>query len=555
VYPWIAKTRHTTAGVGLISPPPHHDIYSIEDLAELIHDLKNANRHARISVKLVAEVGVGTVAAGVAKAHADVVLVSGHDGGTGASPQTSLAHAGLPWELGLAETHQTLVMNNLRSRIAVETDGQLKTGRDVIVAALLGAEEFGFATAPLVATGCIMMRVCHLNTCPAGIATQDPRLREKFAGKPEHVVNFMRFIAMEMRELMAQLGFRSVDEMIGRVDRLEPRKAVNHWKAKGLDFSNLLYQPDSSENTARFKQMEQDHGIDKSLDMTQLLELCKPAIERGEKVEAELPIRNVNRVAGTITGSEVTRKYGAAGLPEDTIQIRFKGSAGQSFGAFLPRGMTFSLEGDANDYLGKGLSGGKLVLFPPKGSTFKSYENIIIGNVALYGATSGEAYIGGMAGERFCVRNSGVHAVVEAVGDHGCEYMTGGRVIVLGAAGRNFAAGMSGGVAYVLDEHGDFGTKVNKEMVDVGPLSEPEEIAAVKAMIERHFGYTKSGRAKQVLDEWNDMVKKFVRVLPRDYSRMLAGIARAHEQGLTGDDAIMVAFEENAKDTARVGGN
>jgi glutamate synthase domain-containing protein 2/glutamate synthase domain-containing protein 1/glutamate synthase domain-containing protein 3 len=555
VYPWIAKTRHTTAGVGLISPPPHHDIYSIEDLAELIHDLKNANRRARISVKLVAEVGVGTVAAGVAKAHADVVLVSGHDGGTGASPQTSLAHAGLPWELGLAETHQTLVMNNLRSRIAVETDGQLKTGRDVIVAALLGAEEFGFATAPLVATGCIMMRVCHLNTCPAGIATQDPRLREKFAGKPEHVVNFMRFIAMEMRELMAQLGFRSIEEMIGRVDRLEPRKAVNHWKAKGLDFSNLLYQPDSGVDTPRFKQMEQDHGLEKSLDMTQLLDLCKAAIENGEKVVAELPIRNVNRVVGTITGSEITRKYGSAGLPEDKIQIRFKGSAGQSFGAFLPRGMTFFLEGDANDYLGKGLSGGKLILFPPAGSTFVSYENIIIGNVALYGATSGEAYIGGMAGERFCVRNSGVHAVVEAVGDHGCEYMTGGRVIVLGPAGRNFGAGMSGGVAYVLDEHGDFHTKVNKEMVDVGPLEEPEEIAAVGAMIERHYGYTKSARAKQVLDNWNDMVKKFVRVLPRDYKRMLACIARAHEQGLTGDDAIMVAFEENAKDTARVGGN
>ncbi|HEY0941295.1 MAG TPA: glutamate synthase large subunit [Steroidobacter sp.] len=555
VYPWIAKTRHTTAGVGLISPPPHHDIYSIEDLAELIHDLKNANRHARISVKLVAEVGVGTVAAGVAKAHADVVLVSGHDGGTGASPQTSLTHAGLPWELGLAETHQTLVMNDLRSRIAVETDGQLKTGRDVVVAALLGAEEFGFATAPLVATGCIMMRVCHLNTCPAGIATQDPRLRERFAGKPEHVVNFMRFIAMEMRELMAQLGFRTVDEMIGRVDRLEPRKAVDHWKARGLDFSNLLYQPDSSENTPRFKQMEQDHGLEKSLDMTQLLEICKPAIERGEKVDAELPIRNVNRVVGTITGSEVTRKYGAAGLPEDTIKIHFKGSAGQSFGAFLPRGMTFYLEGDANDYLGKGLSGGKLILFPPAGSTFTSHENIIIGNVALYGATSGEAYIGGMAGERFCVRNSGVHAVVEAVGDHGCEYMTGGRVIVLGPAGRNFGAGMSGGVAYVLDEHGDFDTKVNKEMVDVGPLEEPEEIAAVGAMIERHYGYTKSGRARQVLDNWNEFVKKFVRVLPRDYSRMLACIARAHEQGLTGDDAIMVAFEENAKDTARVGGN
>jgi glutamate synthase (ferredoxin) len=555
VYPWIAKTRHKTAGVGLISPPPHHDIYSIEDLAELIHDLKNANRHARISVKLVAEVGVGTVAAGVAKAHADVVLISGHDGGTGASPQTSIAHAGLPWELGVAETHQTLVLNNLRSRIAVEADGQLKTGRDVVVAALLGAEEFGFATAPLVATGCIMMRVCHLNTCPAGIATQDPRLREKYAGKPEHVVNFMRFIAMEVREIMAQLGFRSVEEMVGRVDRLEGRKAIDHWKAKGLDFSNLLYQPDVGADTGRFCQMAQDHGLEKSLDLTQLLDLCKPAIERGERVSAELPIRNVHRVVGTITGSEITRKYGAAGLPEDTIRIRFKGSAGQSFGAFMPRGMTFFLEGDANDYVGKGLSGGKLIISPPAGSTFVSYENIIIGNVALYGATSGEAYIGGMAGERFCVRNSGVHAVVEAVGDHGCEYMTGGRVIVLGPAGRNFGAGMSGGVAYVLDESGTFAASVNKEMVDVGPLQEPEEIAAVGAMIERHYGYTKSGRARQVLDNWERMVSRFVRVMPRDYHRMLQSIARAHEQGLSGDDAIMVAFEENAKDLARVGGN
>ncbi|HEX4972975.1 MAG TPA: glutamate synthase large subunit, partial [Steroidobacteraceae bacterium] len=555
VYPWIAKTRHTTAGVGLISPPPHHDIYSIEDLAELIHDLKNANRHARISVKLVAEVGVGTVAAGVAKAHADVVLISGHDGGTGASPQTSIAHAGLPWELGVAETHQTLVLNNLRSRIAVEADGQLKTGRDVVVAALLGAEEFGFATAPLVATGCIMMRVCHLNTCPAGIATQDPRLREKYAGKPEHVVNFMRFIAMEVRELMAQLGFRTVEEMVGRVDRLEGRKAIDHWKAKGLDFSNLLYQPDVGSDTGRYCQMAQDHGLEKSLDLTQLLDLCKPAIERGERVSAELPIRNVHRVVGTITGSEITRKHGAAGLPEDTIRIRFKGSAGQSFGAFTPRGMTFFLEGDANDYVGKGLSGGKLIITPPAGSTFVSYENIIIGNVALYGATSGEAYIGGMAGERFCVRNSGVHAVVEAVGDHGCEYMTGGRVIVLGPAGRNFGAGMSGGVAYVLDEHGTFAASVNKEMVDVGPLEEPEEIAAVGAMIERHYGYTKSGRARQVLDNWDRMVARFVRVMPRDYHRMLQCIARAHEQGLSGDDAIMVAFEENAKDLARVGGN
>ncbi|MGH8453355.1 MAG: glutamate synthase-related protein, partial [Nevskiales bacterium] len=405
VYPWIAKTRLTTAGVGLISPPPHHDIYSIEDLAELIHDLKNSNRDARISVKLVAEVGVGTIAAGVAKAHADVVLISGHDGGTGASPQTSIAHAGLPWELGLAETHQTLVMNNLRSRIAVETDGQLKTGRDVAVAALLGAEEFGFATAPLVAVGCIMMRVCHLNTCPVGVATQDPKLRARFTGKPEHAVNFMRFVAQDLREWMAKLGFRTVEEMIGRVDRLESRKAIAHWKAKGFDFSNILYQPDVGPEVGRFCQIPQDHGLEKSLDVTTLLELCRPAIERGEKVAAELPIRNVNRVVGTITGSAVTRKWGAKGLPEDTVKIHFKGSAGQSFGAFMPKGMTFVLEGDANDYCGKGLSGGKIIVRPPAQSSFVPEENIIVGNVALYGATGGEAYFRGMAGERFAVRN------------------------------------------------------------------------------------------------------------------------------------------------------
>ncbi|MEY4005520.1 MAG: hypothetical protein RLZZ221_1616, partial [Verrucomicrobiota bacterium] len=417
VYPWVAKTRGTTAGVGLISPPPHHDIYSIEDLAELIHDLKNANHRARVSVKLVSEVGVGTVAAGVAKAHADVVLISGYDGGTGASPQTSLQHAGLPWELGLAETHQTLVLNNLRSRIAVETDGQLKTGRDVAIAALLGAEEFGFATAPLVATGCIMMRVCHLNTCPAGVATQDPQLRARFAGKPEHVVNFMRFIAEDLREIMAQLGFRTIDEMVGRTDRLEPRRAISHWKAKGLDFSKILYQPDVGSEVGRYCQVKQDHGIDRSLDMTKLLEICRPAIERGEKVSAELPIRNVNRVTGTITSGEITRKHGAKGLPEDTIRLKFTGSAGQSFGAFVTRGMTLSIEGDANDYFGKGLSGGKLIVYPPAASPFRAEENMIIGNVAFYGASAGEAYIRGLAGERFAVRNSGVDVVVEGVGD------------------------------------------------------------------------------------------------------------------------------------------
>ena len=555
VYPWIAKTRHTTAGVGLISPPPHHDIYSIEDLAELIHDLKNANREARISVKLVSEVGVGTIAAGVAKAHADVVLISGYDGGTGASPQTSITHAGLPWELGLAEAHQTLVLNNLRSRIAVETDGQLKTGRDVAIAALLGAEEFGFATAPLVSVGCIMMRVCHLNTCPVGIATQDPRLREKFTGKPEHVVNFMRFIAEDLRELMAQMGFRTINEMVGRVDRLEPKKAIDHWKARGFDFTDILYRPDLGPEVGRYCQEKQDHGLDESLDITTLLELCKPAIEKGEPVRGTLPLRNVNRVVGTITGSEITKKWGAKGLPEDTVSLVFNGSAGQSFGAFMPSGMTFVIEGDANDYCGKGLSGGKIIVRPPAKSTFAAAENIIIGNVALYGATAGEAYINGMAGERFAVRNSGVDTVVEAVGDHACEYMTGGHVVVLGPTGRNFGAGMSGGIAYVLDENGSFPANINMQMVETEELADPAEITRVRELIERHLRWTDSERARAVLDDWEAKVKRFVKVIPKDFKRMLACIARAHDQGLTGDEAIMVAFEENARDLSRVGGN
>ena len=554
VYPWIAKTRHSTPGVGLISPPPHHDIYSIEDLAELIHDLKNANSQARISVKLVAEIGVGTIAAGVAKAHADVVLISGFDGGTGASPLTSIKHAGIPWELGLAETHQTLVLNKLRSRIVVETDGQLKTGRDVVVAALLGAEEFGFATAPLVALGCVMMRVCHLNTCPAGVATQDPRLRKFFAGKPEHVENFMRFVATEVREIMAQLGFRSINEMIGRVDRLEARKAVEHWKAQGLDYSNILYQPPADPSVGRYCTMSQDHGLDKALDTQMLVKLCAPAIVRGERVRLTLPIRNVNRVVGTITGSEITRRYGMAGLPEDTITVHFKGSAGQSFGAFMPKGMTFLLEGDSNDYVGKGLSGGKIVVFPPHGSTFDPAENIIIGNVAFYGATGGEAYIGGMAGERFCVRNSGVHAVVEAIGDHGCEYMTGGRVVVLGEAGRNFAAGMSGGAAYVMDEKGDFPSRVNGQMVGLEKLEDAQEIEELRQMIQRHFDYTKSRRAFAILSRWEDNLPKFVKVMPKDYKRVLQAMQRVREQGLTGDQAVMAAFEANSRDASRVGG-
>jgi len=554
VYPWIAKVRHTTPGVGLISPPPHHDIYSIEDLAELIHDLKNSNRHARISVKLVAEVGVGTIAAGVAKAHSDVVLISGHDGGTGASPLSSIKHAGIPWELGLAETHQTLVLNNLRSRIYVETDGQLKTGRDVAIAALLGAEEFGFATAPLVAMGCIMMRVCHLNTCPVGVATQDPKLREKFTGDADHVVTFMRFMAQELREIMARLGFRTMNDMVGRTDRLEPSQAVEHWKARGLDFSKILYQPEVGPEVGRYRQIDQDHGLEKSLDMTTLLDLCEPAIERGEKVRAELPIKNVNRVVGTITGGEVTKRWGPNGLPEDTIQIKFDGSAGQSFGAFMPRGMTWILEGDANDYFGKGLSGGKIVILPPKGSTFVPEQNIIIGNVAFYGATSGEAYIRGMAGERFCVRNSGVNAVVEAVGDHGCEYMTGGRVVVLGPTGRNFAAGMSGGIAYVLDETGSFPGNCNMQMVGLEKLDDPDEIEEVWKMIQRHQTYTQSALAAKVLANWSALVPKLVKVMPKDYKRMLQAIKRVSATGLGGDEALMAAFEENAKDLARVGG-
>ncbi len=553
VYPWIAKVRHSTPGVGLISPPPHHDIYSIEDLAELIHDLKNANRNARISVKLVSEVGVGTIAAGVAKAHADVVLISGFDGGTGASPQTSIKHAGLPWELGLAETHQTLVLNNLRSRIAVETDGQLKTGRDVAIAALLGAEEFGFSTAPLVSMGCIMMRVCHLNTCPAGVATQNPELRKNFVGEPEHVENFMKFVAQEVREIMAQLGFRKLEEMVGSTDVLEPKKAVAHWKAKGIDLSKILYQPEVGPDVGRYCQMPQDHGLEKSLDMTVLLDLCAPAIERGEKVKATLPIKNVNRVVGTILGNEITKRH-AAGLPEDTVHLHFQGSAGQSFGAFVPKGVTLELEGDANDYLGKGLSGGKIVLYPPAGSTFVPEENIIAGNVAFYGATGGEAYILGMAGERFCVRNSGVKAVVEAVGDHGCEYMTGGKVVVLGHAGRNFAAGMSGGVAYILDEKGDFATRCNKSMVGLEVLEEAEEIAEVREMIQKHAEYTKSEKAAQVLANWEEMVPKFVKVMPKDYKRVLQCLKNALASGLSGDDALAAAFEQNARDVARIGG-
>ncbi|HEY3412545.1 MAG TPA: glutamate synthase large subunit [Armatimonadota bacterium] len=555
VYPWIAKVRHSTPGVGLISPPPHHDIYSIEDLAELIHDLKNANEQARISVKLVSVVGVGTIAAGVAKAHADVVLISGYDGGTGASPRSSVLHTGLPWELGLAETHQTLMLNDLRSRIVIETDGKLMTGRDVVVAALLGAEEFGFATAPLIVLGCVMMRVCHLDTCPVGVATQNPELRKCFKGDPAHVENFMRFIAQEMREWMAKLGFRSVGEMVGRTDKLDAHTAVEHWKARGLDLSAILHMPDVADNVGRCCGIPQQHGIERSMDREVLMYIAEPALEHGTPVSATLPIRNTNRATGTILGSEVTRRYGAAGLPDDTISLHFQGSAGQSFGAFIPKGVSLTLEGDGNDYVGKGLSGGKIIVFPPRTSPFVAEENVIIGNVAFYGATGGEAYVRGVAGERFCVRNSGATAVVEGIGDHGCEYMTGGRVVVLGRIGRNFAAGMSGGIAYVIDEAGDFSRRYNRDMVTLGRLEDPEEIAEVQGIIRRHVENTCSARGAAVLEKWDEMCPRFVKVLPNDYRRMVDAIERAEASGLSGDEAIMAAFEENKRDLARVGGN
>jgi glutamate synthase (NADPH) large chain len=555
VYPWIAKTRHSTPGVGLISPPPHHDIYSIEDLKQLIYDLKMANQQARVSVKLVAEVGVGTVAAGVAKAHADVVLISGHDGGTGASPLTSIKHAGIPWELGLAETHQVLVMNDLRSRIVVEVDGQLKTGRDVVVGALLGAEEFGFATAPLVALGCLVMRACHLNTCPVGVATQDPVLRKRFAGDPNHVVNFMRFIAQEVREHMARLGFRTIDEMIGRSDRLEMRPALDHWKARGLDFARILAQPEVPASVERRQTIAQDHGVEDSLDATVLLALAQPALTEGLPVTADLPVRNVDRTVGTMLGSEITRHWGRSGLPQDTVRLRFTGSAGQSFGAFIPAGLTLELEGDTNDYVGKGLSGGRIVVRPPEAAPFKAHENVIAGNVALYGATGGEAFIRGVAGERFAVRNSGAVAVVEGVGDHGCEYMTGGRVLVIGRTGRNFAAGMSGGVAWVFDPDGTFAARCNTEMVGLEHLADdPEDTAAVHELLVRHRDLTGSERATQLLENWSTILPCFIRVVPHDYRRVLEAQARMRAAGMSVEEAEMAAFEENARDLARVGG-
>jgi glutamate synthase (NADPH/NADH) large chain len=534
VYPWIAKTRYSTPGVGLISPPPHHDIYSIEDLAQLIHDLKNANPAARIHVKLVAEVGVGTVAAGVSKAHADVVLISGHDGGTGAAPLTSIKHAGAPWELGLAETQQTLLRNKLRDRIVVQTDGQLKTGRDVIIAALLGAEEFGFASAPLVVSGCIMMRVCHLDTCPVGVATQNPALRAKFTGKPEFVVNFFEFVAEEVREYLAKLGFRRLDEIIGRIDLLDAALAVEHWKASGLDLSPILYAPPLPEGAELHCVTRQDHGLDKALDNT-LIQLAEGALTEARPVRLELPIRNVNRTVGTMLGYEVTRRWGGEGLPDETIEVSFRGSAGQSFGAFLPRGITLRLDGDANDYLGKGLSGGRLVVRPPEESPFAAEEQVIAGNVIGYGATGGEIFLRGIVGERFCVRNSGALAVAEGTGDHGCEYMTGGRVVILGPVGRNFAAGMSGGIAYVLDLPE---IRVNTEMVDLDPVG-PEDAGFLREVVERHYSETGSAVAEKLLADWDP--GRFTKVMPQDYKRVLSAASQAQAEGRDVNEAVMAA--------------
>ena len=532
VYPWVAKTRHSTPGVGLISPPPHHDIYSIEDLAQLIHDLKNANDKARIHVKLVAEVGVGTVAAGVAKAHADVVLISGHDGGTGASPLTSLKHAGGPWEIGLAEAQQTLLINGLRDRIVVQTDGQLKTGRDVIIAALLGAEEFGFATAPLVVMGCIMMRVCHLDTCPVGVATQNPVLREKFTGKPEFVENFFRFIAIEVREYLAELGFKTLDEAIGHSEILDTRKAISHWKASGLDLSPILHKVDIDKNASLRQTTTQDHGLSKALD-NKLIEICQPALLKGELVRAQFEIRNVNRTVGTMLGSQITRRYGGQGLPTGTIELTFNGTAGQSFGAFIPQGLTLRLEGDTNDYLGKGLSGGKIVIRPDRKAKFESSLNVIAGNVAAYGATSGTLFVRGLVGERFCVRNSGATAVVEGVGDHACEYMTGGKVVVLGQTGRNFAAGMSGGIAYVVDLNVE---NVNSEMVELETLDDNDK-EFLSSILKDYLEETDSPLAKQLLNDKD--FKKFTKVMPREYKRVLLAQAKAKKDGTDPMEAVM----------------
>jgi glutamate synthase (ferredoxin) len=529
VNPYIASVRNSTPYVGLISPPPHHDIYSIEDLAQLIYDLKNANREARVNVKLVSEVGVGTIAAGVAKAKADVILISGFDGGTGASPLTSLKHAGLPWELGIAEAQQTLVMNDLRSRIVLECDGQMKTGRDVAIACLLGAEEFGFSTAPLVASGCIMMRACHLNTCPVGIATQDPELRKNFKGKPEHVINFMYFVAQELREIMASLGFRSINEMVGQSQKLNMNKAINHYKAQGIDLSKILYKPDVPDYVDTHNTKKQDHGLEKVLDF-KIVSKAHTAIYRKDPQHLEFDIKNTNRSVGAILSNEISKIHGANGLPEDTLSIHFKGTAGQSFGAFATKGLFLKVIGNCNDYFGKGLSGGKLIAQVPKEATFKADENIIIGNVALYGAVTGEAYINGVAGERFCVRNSGATAVVEGIGDHGCEYMTGGTALVIGEFGRNFAAGMSGGIAYLYSDDGTFDDKkFNLEMVELEDLTD-KDFEKVQELLNNHIDYTNSSRAKSILKDWKENSRKFIKVMPTDYKRALEILAKEAEE-------------------------
>jgi glutamate synthase (NADPH/NADH) large chain len=542
VYPWVAEVRHSTPGVGLISPPPHHDIYSIEDLAQLIHDLKNANPSARVHVKLVSENGVGTVAAGVSKAHADVVLISGHDGGTGATPLTSQKHAGAPWELGLAETQQTLLLNGLRDRIVVQVDGQLKTGRDVMVGALLGAEEFGFATAPLVVAGCIMMRVCHLDTCPVGVATQNPVLRERFTGKPEFVENFFMFIAEEVREYMAQLGFRTFNEAVGQVGALDTTLARAHWKAHRLDLTPVLHEPESAfMNQDLYCSSGQDHGLDKALDQ-QLIVMSREALDSGKPVRFSTTISNVNRTVGTMLGHEVTKAYGGQGLPDGTIDITFDGSAGNSFGAFVPKGITLRVYGDANDYVGKGLSGGRIVVRPSDNAPqdYVAEDNIIGGNVILFGATSGEVFLRGVVGERFAVRNSGAHAVVEGVGDHGCEYMTGGRVVILGPTGRNFAAGMSGGVAYVYDPDGELSNNLNTEMVDVETLDE-DDAEYLQGIIQAHVDATDSAVGQRILADWPGQQGHFVKVMPRDYKKVLQAIAEAERDGMDVDKAIMAA--------------
>ncbi|MGB5431369.1 glutamate synthase-related protein, partial [Eudoraea sp.] len=525
VNPAIAKTRNSTPYVGLISPPPHHDIYSIEDLSQLIYDLKSANRKARINVKLVSEVGVGTVAAGVSKAKADVILISGFDGGTGASPLTSLKHAGLPWELGIAEAQQTLVLNDLRNRIVLECDGQLKTGRDVAIACLLGAEEFGFATAPLVASGCIMMRVCHLNTCPVGIATQNPELRKKFKGKPEHVVNYMYFVAEELREIMAQLGFRTVKEMVGQVQKLDRNAAIDHYKSAGIDLTPILHQIDVPKNTKLYNTQKQQHHIDDSIEF-EIIEKAHPALFRKEKISLDFPIHNTDRAVGAIISNEISKIYGAEGLPENTLKLNFTGSAGQSFGAFATKGLTMVVNGNTNDYLGKGLSGAKLIIKVPDKSTLQPENNIITGNVTLYGATSGEAYINGKAGERFCVRNSGAHAVVEGIGDHGCEYMTGGVAVILGEVGRNFGAGMSGGIAYIFDEKKTFEKRCNKEALNLLAVEEDNDIKELRELIENHYNATLSPLAQRILENWEDCLPKFIKIFPEEYKQALIRLER-----------------------------